>query len=39
MTQPVAIAFKETDPEVFATQSGRIALVVGGDGKLGQAGR
>lgn len=39
MTQPVAIAFKETDPEGFATQSGRIALIVGGDGKLGQAGR
>ncbi|KFE35018.1 leucyl aminopeptidase [Thioclava atlantica] len=39
MTQPVAIAFKETDPEVFATQSGRIALVVGEEGKLGPAGR
>ncbi|MFT3690297.1 leucyl aminopeptidase [Paenirhodobacter sp.] len=37
MTHPVAIAFVQTDPEAFATQRGRIALIVGA--ALSPAGR
>ncbi|KEP68555.1 aminopeptidase A [Thioclava dalianensis] len=39
MTQPAALAFKETDPEVLAGFAGRIALCVNAEGKLGQVAR
>ena len=39
MTQPVAIQFRETDAEALATREGRIALVIGGAGKMGPEAR
>ncbi|TCP42280.1 leucyl aminopeptidase [Rhodovulum marinum] len=39
MTMPVAITFAETDLEVISQASGRIAVFVGGDGKLDPAAR
>ncbi|MFN4102389.1 MAG: leucyl aminopeptidase, partial [Pararhodobacter sp.] len=34
MTQPVEISFTETAPDALAGHEGRIALLIGADGKL-----
>jgi leucyl aminopeptidase len=39
MTTPVAIRFEAVDPERLLAATGRIAVVVGGDGKLDPAAR
>ena len=39
MTHPVAIDFRETDPEALALREGRLALIADGQGRLGPVGR